>query len=93
MPILLAPAHADQVRRMQATEKLTGRLRAAVRKKDSRAVAKLLLRFRKANKSTTSDRALSRRGIAAYTQRLQTLTAAQRALGRAQADLNRGLRT
>jgi hypothetical protein len=93
VPVLLAPAHADQVRRMKATQKLTGQLRAAVRKKDSRAVAKLLLRFRKASKGgAKSDRAFSRRGIAAYTKRLQELTDAQRALGRAQADLTRSLR-
>jgi hypothetical protein len=93
VPVLLAPAHADQLRRLRESDHLTGQLRTAVRKKDSRAVAKLLLRFRKASKSAKSQRSLSRRGIAAYTKRLQALTDAQRALGHAQADLTRSLRT
>ncbi len=69
------------------------RLQSAVRDKDSRRVAKLLLRFRKSTDApAASERALTKRGITAYTARLQELTEAQTELGRAQARLNRTFR-
>jgi len=92
VPVLLAPAHRSQVRRLQATRRLTAELRTAVRKKDSQAVAKLLLRFRRGSESKRVQRELSRRGIADYTSLLRGVAAAQTDLGRAQAELNRSLR-
>lgn len=92
VPVLLEPAHAAQIKRLESTRKLSAQLQSAVRKKDSRRVAKLLLRFRKSTASKRAERALTQRGITAYTARLQELTAAQTELGRAQARLNRTFR-
>jgi hypothetical protein len=92
VPVLLSPAHRSQVQRLESTRRLTAELRTAVRKKDSRAVAKLLLRFRRGSESRRAQRELSRRGIADYTSLLRGVAAAQADLGRAQADLNRSLR-
>ena len=93
VPVLLEPAHAVQVKRLGSTRTLSGQLESAVRKKDSRRVAKLLLRFRKSSSSKREERRLTQRGIKAYTARLQQLTEAQTELGRAQARLNRTFRT
>jgi hypothetical protein len=93
VPVLLEPAHAAQVKRLASTRKLSTQLQSAVRKKDSRRVAKLLLRFRRSTTSKRAERALTQRGITAYTARLQELTEAQTELGRAQARLNRTFRT
>jgi hypothetical protein len=93
VPVLLEPAHAAQVKRLGSTRKLSTQLQSAVRKKDSRRVAKLLLRFRRGTTSKRAERALTQRGITAYTARLQELTEAQTELGRAQARLNRTFRT
>ena len=92
VPVLLAPAHNAQVRRLESTRRLTAQLRAAVRKKDSRAVAKLLLRFRHGSESQRAQRVLARRGIADYTGLLRGVATAQTDLGRAQAALNGRLR-
>jgi hypothetical protein len=92
VPVLLAPAHRSQVRRLESTRRLTRELRTAVRKKDSRAVAKLLLRFRRGSESRRAQRVLARRGIADYTDLLRKLAQAQTDLGRAQARLNRSMR-
>ena len=91
-PVLLAPAHRAQVKRLQSTRKLASELRTAVVEKDSRKVAKLLLKFRHSAKTGTSPRKLSKQGIAAYNSRLRELVSAQIALARAQADLNRSFR-
>jgi len=92
-PVLLRPAHRAQIKRLGSTRRLSTQLQSAVRKKDSRRVAKLLLRFRASSTSKRAERALTERGIAAYTARLQKLTEAQTELGRAQARLNRTFRT
>jgi len=93
VPVLLGPAHQAQIKRLASTRKLSTQLQSAVRKKDSRRVAKLLLRFRRNTTSKRAERALTHRGITAYTARLQQLTEAQTELGRAQARLNRTFRT
>lgn len=93
VPVLLVPAHAAQVKRLGSTRALSTQLESAVRKKDSRRVATLLLRFRKHTTSKRAERRLTQRGIKAYTARLQELTEAQTELGRAQARLNRTFRT
>lgn len=92
VPALLQPAHASQLKRLAATRKLSTRLQDAVRAKDSRRVAKLLIRFRASTETSRSQRALTKRGIAAYTARLEELTRAQTAFGKAQARLNRTFR-
>lgn len=92
VPALLEPAHESQVKRLASTRRLSTRLQDAVRDKDSRRVAKLLIRFRKSTETQRSQRALTKRGIAAYTARLEELTRAQTAFGKAQARLNRTFR-
>jgi hypothetical protein len=92
VPTLLEPAHAAQLKRLASTRKLSGRLQSAVREKDSRGVAKLLLRFRKSTDTARAQRALTKRGIAAYTARLSELSDAQVEFSRAQARLNRTFR-
>ncbi|MDA0181623.1 hypothetical protein OJ997_15060 [Solirubrobacter phytolaccae] len=91
-PALLQPAHAAQIKRLASTRKLSAQLETAVRKKDSRRVAKLLLHFRKNTTSKRAERRLTQRGIDLHTERLRELTAAQTELGRAQARLNRTFR-
>ncbi|MDA0168789.1 hypothetical protein OJ998_06790 [Solirubrobacter taibaiensis] len=93
VPTLLEPAHESQLKRLAATRRLSRQLQSAVRAKDSRRVAKLLLRFRKSTQApASSERALTKRGITAYTSRLKELTEAQKEFGRAQARLNRTFR-
>lgn len=92
VPALLEPAHESQLKRLASTRSLSTRLEDAVRDKDSRRVAKLLIRFRKSTDSQRAQRALTKRGIAAYTARLEELTRAQTAFGKAQARLNRTFR-
>ncbi|MBE2320112.1 hypothetical protein DVA67_029370 [Solirubrobacter sp. CPCC 204708] len=93
VPALLAPAHKAQLARLESTRLLSRKLRTAVAERDSKRVAKLLLRFRRSARSQTSERALTKRGLAAYTTRLDELTTAQVEFGRAQARLNRSLRS
>jgi hypothetical protein len=92
VPEILAPSHRAQVERLQTTRRLTARLRDAVRERDSRRVAKLLLKFRAGGESQRSQRALVREGGAAYTSRLKRLAQAQTDLGREQARLRRSVR-
>lgn len=92
VPTLLAPAHDSQRDRLASTRKLSTRLQNAVRDKDSRRVARLLLRFRSSVETDRTQRALTKRGITAYTARLEELTRAQTAFGKAQARLNRTFR-
>ena len=83
----------SQLKRLASTRRLSRQLQSAVRAKDSRRVAKLLLRFRKSTQApAASERALTKRGITAYTSRLKELTEAQKEFGRAQARLNRTFR-
>jgi len=91
VPEILAPSHRAQVERLQTTRRLTGRLRDAVRDRDSQRVAKLLLKFRAGGESERSSRALMREGAAAYTSRLKRLAQAQTDLGREQARLRRSV--
>ena len=71
VPALLEPAHESQLKRLASTRRLSRQLQSAVRAKDSRRVAKLLLRFRKSTQApASSERALTKRGITAYTSRL-----------------------
>jgi hypothetical protein len=92
VPEILAPSHRAQVERLQTTRRLTGRLRDAVRARDSQRVAKLLLRFRAGGETQRAQRALMREGAVAYTSRLKRLAQAQTDLGREQARLRRSVR-
>ena len=51
VPALLQPAHESQLKRLASTRRLSRQLQSAVRAKDSRRVAKLLLRFRKSTQT------------------------------------------
>jgi hypothetical protein len=92
VPVILAPSHSAQIARLETTRRLTARLRDAVRDRDSRRVAKLLLKFRAGGESERAQRVLVREGAAAYTGRLARLSDAQRDLGREQARLRKSVR-
>lgn len=92
VPQILAPSHAAQIARLETTRRLTGQLRDAVREKDSRRVARLLLKFRGGGESARSQKALMREGAAQYTGRLTRLAQAQVDLSREQAKLRKSVR-
>jgi hypothetical protein len=70
-PILLA-AHNDQVARLDRTRRLAGQLQTALRRQNARAVAKLLLRFRRLGRSSSDAvTRLSAAAVRAYEKRLQ----------------------
>jgi hypothetical protein len=91
VPQILAPSHAAQLARLERTRALTGRLRDAVRERDSRRVARLLLRFRAGGEAERAQKALMKQGAATYTGRLQRLAQAQVDLSREQARLRKSV--
>ncbi len=84
VPAVQAPAHRDQVRRLQRTRALAGRLRRALGDQDAERVAILLGRFRRQAQSGADDRRLTRAGLAAYGRRVDALKAASADLQREQ---------
>jgi hypothetical protein len=68
-PPILAASHRAQLARLADVRVLAGRLRTAIRDRDSRRLAKLLIRFRRAGASGPSAAALSRRALLAYQRR------------------------
>jgi hypothetical protein len=75
-PILLA-AHNNQLARLEQTRGLAGRLSAALRKQDARAIARLLLRFRKVGSGSSSAVSrLSAAAVRAYDARIRGLATA-----------------
>ena len=73
-PILLA-AHNDQVARLARTSHLADQLLRALREQDARAIAKLLLRFRRAGGSASNEvTRLSSQAVRAYPKRVRGLT-------------------
>lgn len=75
-PPILASTHRAQITRLTSARTLSHRLRAALRERDARRVAELLLRFRRLNAARTRERVLSNRAIRAYRERLRALTIA-----------------
>jgi hypothetical protein len=91
-PPVLLPAHRDQVRRLQNTQRLAGRLQTALRQRDAERVATLLTRFRTASRSGEGLHALSEQARLGYEARLARVRDAYAAVRRETARLQRQLR-
>ena len=91
-PPVLRPAHVDQVRRLQDTERLAAQLRTALARRDAPRVSALLKRFRAAARSGQGLPALSEQARLAYEARLTRLREADVAVHRESARLQRELR-
>lgn len=81
-PPLLAASHARQLRRLRSVRSLAEQLGRAVRARDARAVARLLLRFRRGQREGSEGVTADARSLRAYERRY-------RATGRAAADIRR----
>jgi hypothetical protein len=91
-PPILAASHRAQLARLADVRELAGRLSTAIRRRDSRRLAKLLIRFRRAGASGPSAAALSRRALRAYQRRSVAAARAGAAVRREQRRLDAALR-
>jgi hypothetical protein len=91
-PPILAASHRAQLARLAGVRVLAGRLRTAIRERDSRRLAKLLIRFRRAGASSPSAAALSRKALLAYQRRSVAAARAGAAVRREQQRLDAKLR-
>jgi len=93
-PPVLEPAHQAQLLRLEATEHIAQRLRAALSAGDARAVAALLTRFRAQSAASAragGQAAISRAATRAYVRRYRHVNALLGALRREQQRLQRTL--
>jgi hypothetical protein len=90
-PAVLAPAHGEQVRRLDATRRLAGRLRRALRAQDAERVSVLLKRFRSSASEPSGRRRLANQAVAQYNRRLRLLAAAYADVRREQTELARAV--
>ena len=74
-PPVLKPVHLEQVRRLEATRRLAGRLRRALRAQDAERVSMLLKRFRSTASEPSARRLLANQAVAQYNRRLRRLGA------------------
>jgi hypothetical protein len=72
-PLVLSVGHEDQLRRLRATRKLAVGLRRGLIARDSRRVARLLARFRRADRTRRPRRRLARTAIREYNRRHELL--------------------
>jgi hypothetical protein len=91
-PLVLESAHADQIRRLDATRRLAGELRRALDREDAEQVARVLKRFRAASADDGGRRRLPAEGLAAYSRRLKQLREDYADVRREQLRLDRSLR-
>ncbi len=91
-PAVLQPAHDDQIRRLDVTRRLAGRLRRALLAQDAERVAVLLKRFRRTASDRRPRRLSADQALAQYTRRLEQLNEAYADVQREQTKLDRGLR-
>jgi hypothetical protein len=91
-PLVLESAHGDQIRRLEATRRLAGRLRRGLHDEDAEQVARVLKRFRTASAGGGGRRRLSAQGLAAYSRRLKQLREGYADVRREQLRLARSLR-
>lgn len=75
-PAVLSPVHEEQVRRLEATRRLAGQLRRALRAQDAERVSVLLKRFRSTAPEPDVRRRLTNQAVARYTRRLKRIVAA-----------------
>jgi hypothetical protein len=90
-PPVAASAHRALVARLNSIGSLARRLRAAVRERDAKRVARLLVRFRKLTTGRSGTEAISARAVAAYTRRRQAIGHRVAAMNRELARLDRRL--
>jgi hypothetical protein len=75
-PAVLRPVHVEQIRRLEATRRLAGRLRRALRAQDAERVSVLLKRFRSTAPEPDVRRRLTNQAVVRYNQRLKRIVAA-----------------
>ena len=91
-PLVLESAHDEQIRRLEATRRLAGRLRRGLELQDAEQVARVLKRFRAASAGGGGRRRLSAQGLAAYSRRLKQVREGHADVQREQVRLARSLR-
>jgi hypothetical protein len=87
-PVLLA-THRSQLLRLSESSALARRLGAATRRRDSRRVARLIVRFRDVARRTGDGAALTRSAVGDYNERYRAITRAAAAVRHEQARLGR----
>ena len=90
-PAVLRPVHAEQVRRLDSTQRLARRLERALRAQDAERVSLLLQQFRDSASEPTARRLLVNQAVAHYNRRLRQLTAAYAEVQQEQTRLARTL--
>jgi hypothetical protein len=90
-PAVTRSIHRAQLRRLAASRRLAGALRAAVLARDSRRTARLVIAFRQIGnvRAGERERALEARDLAAYVQRRRTIADAMSQVTRERARLDR----
>jgi hypothetical protein len=91
-PLVLEHAHDGQLRRLESTRALVGKLRRALRDEDAEKLARLLKRFRATASDSGARRLLARQALARYGRRLEQLNDAYADVQRVQLRLDRALR-
>jgi hypothetical protein len=88
-PPVTRSIHRAQLKRLAASRRLAGALRAAVLARDSRRTAQLVIAFRQIGNVSAGERALETRDLAAYVQRRRTIADATSQVTRERARLDR----
>jgi hypothetical protein len=88
-PPVTRSIHRAQLKRLAASRRLAGALRAAVLARDSRRTAQLVVAFRQIGNVGAGERALQARDLAAYVQRRRTIADAMSQVTRERARLDR----
>lgn len=90
-PPVLAASHRSRVRQLRSIASLAGRLGRAIRERDSQAVARLLLRFRRRQEAGAGAPTADRRSLRAYERRYRAVGSQAAAIRREEARLREEL--
>ena len=90
-PPVLADTDRARLKRLTATRSLAYRLQQAIEERDSRLVARLLLRFRRVTGRSGDDAPFSGRALKAYNDRYLAISRAAGAVQRERARIERSL--
>ena len=90
-PAVLEPVHAEQVRRLDSTQRLARRLERALRGQDAERVSILLQQFRDTASEPSARRLLVNQAVAQYNRRLKELGLAYAEVQQEQTRLARAL--
>lgn len=88
-PPVARSMHRAQLKRLAASRRLAGALRGAVRARDARRTAKLVIAFRQVGNVRSGERALQERDLAAYVERRRAIAHAVAQVTRERARLDR----